>query len=196
MQDKILENSALEREKQPLHGNALLPGDRSETNGPYLFSLVYHPFNKMIKNIIYKSLSIFQDDPNTRNIFELLHFIAFRRDKNFNDTLVRSNRKTNDPCNDHFCQTCTHISNAITFTYGNRNLAIWSAFACSSSSVVYCIACSKCNILHTGKTSRLINNRFGEHLRNVRNKLHFTGQCVNNLDSKISRHFNLPYHST
>ena len=88
------------------------------------------------------------------------------------------------------------INNSTTVSNGNRNFTIRSAFTCASSSVVYCITCTKCNILYIGETSRQIKNRFGEHLRNVRNRTHLDEQHENDPDSNISHHFNLPNHST
>ena len=194
-------DSALERVKKLLQEDALLPVDRSQTNSRIPFTLTYHPLNDRIKKIIYNNFRILQEDSHTKDIFEAPPLMAFRRDKNIKDTLVRTNLKTNDPpgtfpCNHHLCQTCKHINNSTTFTNGNRNFTIRSAFTCASSSVVYCITCTKCNILYIGETSRQINNRFGEHLRNVRNRTHLDEQHENDPDSNISHHFNLPNHST
>ena len=194
-------DSALERVKKLSQEDALLPVDRSQTNSRIPFTLTYHPLNDRIKKIIYNNFRILQEDSHTKDIFEAPPLMAFRRDKNIKDTLVRTNLKTNDPpgtfpCNHHLCQTYKHINNSTTVTNGNRNFTIRSAFTCASSSVVYCITCTKCNILYIGETSRQINNRFGEHLRNVRNRTHLVEQHENDPDSNISHHFNLPNHST
>ena len=127
--------------------------------------------------------------------------MAFRRDKNIRDSLVRTNLRSSDspgtlPCNHHLCQTCTHVNPITTITNGNKTFTIKACFTCSSSSIIYCISCTKCNILYIGETSRQINNRFGEHMRNVRHKIHLNEQHENDPDSNISKHFNLPNHST
>ena len=50
-------------------------------------------------------------------------------------------------------------------------------------------------MLYIGETCRQINNRFGEHLRNVEHKIHENEERADNADSNVSRHFNLPGHS-
>ena len=148
-------DSALGRVKQLLQEDALLPVDRSQTNSCIPFTLTSHPLNNGIKNVIYNNFQILRDDSHTKGIFEAPSLMAFRRDKNIKDTLVRTNHKTNDPpdtfpCNHHLCQTCTHINNSTTVTNGNRNFTIRFALcasSCASSSVVYCITCTKCSIL-------------------------------------------------
>ena len=56
-------------------------------------------------------------------------------------------------------------------------------------------SCNKCNILYIGETSRQLNNRFAEHMRNVKHKIHLKEEHENDPDSNISKHFNLPNHS-
>ena len=65
----------------------------------------------------------------------------------------------------------------------------------SNSEIIYCIKCVKCGILYIGETCRQLNNRFGEHLRNVQNRTHESAGRADNADSNVSRHFNLPDHS-
>ena len=43
---------------------------------------------------------------------------------------------------------------------------------------------------------RQLNNRFGEHLRNVENKSHEKEQKIEHSDTNVSRHFNSEGHST
>ena len=50
-------------------------------------------------------------------------------------------------------------------------------------------------MLYIGETCRQINNRFGEHLRNVEHKIHENEERADNADSNVSRQFNLPGHS-
>ena len=127
--------------------------------------------------------------------------MAFRRDKNIGDSLVRTNLQSSDspgtlPCHHALCHTCSHVNPITSITNRNKTFTIKATLTCSSSSVIYCISCTQCNILYIGETSRQINNRFGEHMRNVRNKTHLNEQHENDPDSNISRHFNSPNHST
>ena len=62
--------------------------------------------------------------------------------------------------------------------------------------VIYCIICTKCQSLYICENSRQINNRFGEHLRNVANKIHLTEEHQSDADSNISKHFNSSDHYT
>ena len=139
------------------------------------FILTYHPFNNNVKDIIYSNFNILTNDTNTKSIFDTPPLMAFRRDKNLKDHLVRTSLTTSQqpgtsPCQHRLCQTCTHINQSTTITNQNRSFNIRSHFTCSSSCVIYCIICTKSQSFYIGETSRQINNRFGEHKRNVRNR--------------------------
>eukprot|EP00061_Rhincodon_typus_P002003 g16360.t1 len=41
---------------------------------------------------------------------------------------------------------------------------------CTSQNLVYCIRCSQCHLLYTGKTKRRLGDCFAEHLRSARKK--------------------------
>eukprot|EP00061_Rhincodon_typus_P010600 g35011.t1 len=43
-------------------------------------------------------------------------------------------------------------------------------FTCTSANVVYCIRCSRCDLLHIGETKCRLRDRFVEHLCSVRDK--------------------------
>ena len=197
---ETITTSALNRVNNLSQDDALLPVDRKQTNNRIPFTLTYHPLNNRIKKIIYSNNHILSNDTHTKEIFHAPPLMAFRRDKNIRDCLVRTNLRSSDspgtfPCNHHLCHTCNHINSATTVTNGNRSFTIKSKFTCSSSSIIYCISCNKCNILYIGETSRQLNNRFGEHMRNVKHKIHLKEEHENDPDSNISKHFNLPNHS-
>ena len=65
------------------------------------------------------------------------------------------------------------------------NYVIRHNFTCTSS-IIYCISCSKCCKLYIGETSRRLSGRFAEHLRSVRN---------NDVGKPVARHFNVVNHS-
>ena len=50
-------------------------------------------------------------------------------------------------------------------------------------------------MLYIGETSRQLNNRFGEHLRNVKNKIYLQQNHQDDADINISKHFNSLNHS-
>ena len=51
----------------------------------------------------------------------------------------------------------------------NSQFFIRLHFTCLSSSLIYCISCSKCGLLYVGETGRSLKVRFGEHRRSVNN---------------------------
>ena len=193
--------AAFNKVKDLSQDDALRPSNNENSNNRIPFTLTYHPFNSNIKNIIYNNFNILTDDTKTKNIFNAPPLMAFRRDKNLKDSLVRTNFKTmqqpgTSPCQHRLCLTCTHVNQSTTITNQNRSFNIRCNFTCSSSCVIYCIICTKCQSFYIGETSRQINNRFGEHMRNVRNKIHLKEDHENDPDSNISRHFNSANHST
>ena len=127
--------------------------------------------------------------------------MAFKRDKNIKDFLVRINLRSSDssgtfPCNHQLRQTYNDIHPATTITNGSRFFSIISKFTGSSSSIIYCISCNKCSIICVCETSRQLNYEVGEHMRNAKHKIHLNDHNENDPDSNISKHFNLPNHST
>ena len=50
-------------------------------------------------------------------------------------------------------------------------------------------------MLYIGETSRQLNARFGEHLRNLERKVHLQDAHKDDPDSTISQHFNVPGHT-
>ena len=193
--------AAFNKVKDLSQDDALRPSNNENSNHRIPFTLTYHPFNSNIKNIIYNNFNILTDDTKTKNIFNAPPLMAFRRDKNLKDSLVRTNFKTmqqpgTSPCQHRLCLTCTHVNQSTTIINQNRSFNIRCNFTCSSSCVIYCIICTKCQSFYIGETSRQINNRFGEHMRNVRNKIYLKEDHENDPDSNISRHFNSANHST
>ena len=128
--------------------------------------------------------------------------MAYRRDKNIGDILIRSKLPSTSTqpgttsCNHHKCRTCSHINPSTTIMNNDKTFTINASFTCSSSCLIYCISCRKCNQLYIGETSRQLNNRFGEHLRNVEKKVHLMEIHKNDPDSNVSKHFNSADHST
>ena len=193
--------AALNKVKDLSQDDALLPSNNATSNDRTPFILTYHPFNNNVKDIIYSNFNILTNDTHTKNIFDTPPLLAFRRDKNLKDSLVRTNLTTTQqpgtsPCQHRLCQTCTHINQSTTITNQNHSFNIRSHFTGSSSCVIYCVICIKCQSFYISETSRQINNRFGEHKRNVRNNIHLEEKHENDPDSNISKHFNSTNHST
>ena len=114
-----------------------------------------------------------------------LSFLAFKRDKNLGNVLVRSSFQTNDQpetfkCARSRCKTCPFIHNLEKMSGPKRSIKITDHFTCTSADVIYCITCAYCNKLYIGEIGRRLGDRFREHLCDV---------------VAVMRHFNLPYHS-
>lgn len=73
------------------------------------------------------------------------------------------------------CNTCTHIdSNCEIVSCATRHryggLTDGRILTCTSRGVVYCLTCDNCNIQYVGMTTRSINERAREHIREINNK--------------------------
>ena len=98
-------------------------------------------------------------------------------------------------CKHPKCRTCTHINHSTTITNNNNSFHINANFTFSSACLVYCITCKQCDMIYIGETSRQLNARFGEHLRNVEKKVHLQESRRDDPDSTVSQHFNTDNHS-
>lgn len=164
--------------------------------------LTYHPQTVKLKNIFIKNLHILKGDSLTKKIFSKPPMLAYRRDLSIGDVLTSTKIRTSSsyiqgtyPCNHALCGTCKHVStDKIIFTRGFHH-EIRSHFTCKSTCLIYCISCSVCDIKYIGETSRQLNARIGEHLRNVKNKSHLKPQNSINEDAGVAKHFNLVGHT-
>ena len=194
-------NSALKRITNISRPHALKVKNKSRNNERIPLTLTYHPLSLPVKKIIYDNFKILQDDQNTKNIFTAPPLMAFRRDTNLREILVKSRlpKEDNAPgtsaCGRSNCRTCHYINPDTTISTSRSNFTVHHSFTCSSTCLIYCIKCTRCEMLYIGETCRQINNRFGEHLRNVEHKVHENKERADNADSNVSRHFNLSGHS-
>ena len=155
-----------------------MPANKQNTNERIPITLTFHPLNQQVKHIIYNNFNLLTDDDETADIFQSIPLMAYRRDRNIRDILVRTKlpstteQSGTTPCNHPKCRTCTHINHSTTITNNNNSFHINASFTCSSACLVYCISCKQCDMLYVGETSRQLNARFGEHLRNMEKKVH------------------------
>ena len=159
--------------------------------------LTYHELNKPVVNILFNNLNILRNDPQTSTIFSSPPVLAYRRDKNLRDQLVRSSLRPPPPqtispslppgtlpCHRARCKTCAHTHTVSSITGPKGHISIHNSFTCTSQDVVYVLSCLKCNHLYVGETKRLFSERFREHLRDIR--LHN--------DTPVADHFSSPGH--
>ena len=64
-----------------------------------------------------------------------------------------------------------------------RSVKITDRLTCTSSNVMYCIACTLCNKLYIGETVRRLGDQFREYLHNVENNR-------KDASKPVTRHFN------
>ena len=69
---------------------SLAPINNQTTRERIPLTLTFHPFNKQVKDIIYNNFHVLADDEETSEIFQTPPLMAYRRDKNIKDLLVRT----------------------------------------------------------------------------------------------------------
>ena len=123
------------------------------------------------------------ENPNLKRCFPSKSLVAYRRNKNLKEHLVRarvsskrtSKRPKNDykPCQEG-CQLCW-ISETTSSHSCKRLKKTWrinKPINCKTSNVIYKLTCTKCrDFLYIGETKRRLQTRIGEHRRSITNKL-------------------------
>ena len=167
---------------------------KNQSDRPVL-TLTYHPHNLPVKNILLKNFDILLKDPKLKSTFYKPPLVAYKRDTNLRDHLVRASHKHsqnisppgNHCCNKPRCKTCPFL-NTSTHTFkgpSGKSFTIKSPFTCQSFNLVYIISCSLCSKLYCGETYRSLDDRFKEHLQAVRLRK----------DTPVGSHFNSPGHN-
>jgi hypothetical protein len=157
--------------------------------------LPYHPHNLAVRNILLRNFSLLQQDPTLKAVFRQPPLIAFKRDQNLRDLLVRSAHRTTSsssastpgckPCGSNKCKTCLYIDPSTTFKTPSGQFTVRSALSCKSTNIVYILTCTLCNMMYVGETGRSLNDRFTEHQRSMR-------LCYND---PVGQHFSGHLHS-
>ena len=168
---------------------------RKSDNRRQVFVLTYDPRLPSANQIVKKHWRVMTQDPVLREIFPLPPLIAYRRQKNVREFVIRAKvpppvtrQKRNVPGMKK-CVNCPYIQTGsiVTATHTNFSVNINAPVDCNTRDVIYCITCSKhkCRLQYIGKTDGQAKTRFGGHRRDVEN----------NKDCTVGRHFNLPGHS-
>ena len=136
--------------------------------------LTYNQFNTGTKQILLDNFEMLLSDPATRTIYPELPLVSYRRDRNLRDYLVHSAERTDSDagtfaCHHPRCLTCRHTTSQTILQSPKRLYTIRDRFTCQSENVVYSIICRRCGCLYIGETGRRLRERFGEHLRSIRN---------------------------
>lgn len=153
--------------------------------------LDFNSLNTKIVSIVKSNYHIIADDEDVGRLFKDNLLISYRNERSLRKHLVSSKLNADCTlvgsfeCNRNICVTCNYIVNLQSVHNNDSCFNIRSSFSCTSSGLVYCIICSKCNMLYIGETGRHLGDRFREHLGMVRNNrinvsdvaVHFTSSC-------------------
>ena len=126
--------------------------------------------------------------------------VAFRRQKNISDFLIRARLPPEQPTHQRRQQTgmkkcgkncliCPFINETKTFAGNNFTWYLTNSFSCKShKNIIYIIECNKpkCKQRYIGETERTLHDRICEHVGYIRTQKYETA---------TGHHFNLPGHS-
>lgn len=149
--------------------------------------ITYHPINVGVTKVVKHHFKDLQTDEVVGHVFKDQPMIAYRKDKNLKDLLVRARIPGSieiggtSKCNRSRCLTCHHVNSDKTVVGPKGIFNVNSNFTCTSAGVVYCIVCNRCGELYVGETGRRLADRFTEHRRDVLKK---------SKDREVADHFN------
>ena len=84
------------------------------------------------------------------------------------------------------CKTCGIVTSKDMLVGPTGSWRVQDTFTCTSTNLVYCLMCNKCEKLYIGETKRRLADRVTEHLRSVR---------LNTPGLPVASHFNLANHN-
>lgn len=157
-----------------------------KTQNRLVFPITFHRNNVEVCSVVKNNFSMLSRDHEIGKAFMNPPIIAYKRDKNLKDILVRaivspSQNGSTTKCNRSRCITCSYI-NTCSYVVGPKGVYHTKGnFKCTSKGLIYALECKKCGQLYVGETGRMMCERFREHRRNVIN---------NKADNEIASHFN------
>ena len=180
----------------------LLFSSRPRNNDKVLPLVVTHsPLSESLSN---KSTSLFKDiisqDNITSPIFPNPPVKSFRKPSSLRNLLVRSDISSNrqretDPYPGTFpclrkttrkCVTCDHTNPAPIISTNVSKFYVKKHYSCTTECLIYAITCTNCpNTIYIGETGKRLGDRFQQHRYDI----------INNNNTAVGCHFNLPNHS-
>ena len=163
---------------------------------PNILVTTFNPGFLGLKKVVTKNWDLLGKSCTTRSIHRNPILAAFRGPKNLKDILVRAKlkpEKTDPTPNSNKClrpNTCRYCPKLNTdgrllCSASGRTYMSRYNVCCSSSNLIYCITCKRCDIQYVGQTKRELKERFSEHFLKI---------TRNDPESEIARHFNSPNH--
>ena len=170
------------------------PNKKEDRN---VFVITYNPALPSLSKILSKHWRTMTKDPYLKSVFTKPPMVAYRRQPNLKDKLVRSKipemptrprrylkgmKKCNTPC-----PICPYIQEGkvVRSTQSDKIVEINANITCSSKNLIYCLTCDKCGKQYIGQTERELKERIQEHLGYIRNS---------KLNQATGEHFNLDGH--
>ena len=155
--------------------------------------LTYNPLNPNLMKIIKKNWHILHKSPECKELFPDKPMLAFRRNRNLRDNLVRANllkpiqtekdrKLRRNKCVTPNCKWCQELktSTSITCTTTGCTYRGPENINCRVNNVVYILTCKQCNKQYIGETGRPFIERWKEHLYDIKVKRPYP----------VARHFN------
>ena len=135
-------------------------------------------------------------DGYLKKVFPAPPLIAFKRQQNIKDKLIRAKVATNHRNQRHLlgmkkcnsCVICNYVKEGKSIKTNKGDWKINKRVDCNTKNVIYLLQCDKnnCNARYVGETERKFKERVKEHLGYARNF---------KLNQPSGYHFNLPGHS-
>lgn len=157
------------------------------------FVLTYNPRLPNFATILHTFFPILQTSDRCKKAIPHVPLVSFRKPPNIRSKLVRarvdsghSTTKGFDPCRSSRCKTCNHSSTSTNFTseFNGKRFDILQSISCFSYNLIYLITCLKCKKQYVGQTEQTLRQRMNSHRHTI----------INNKDTPVARHFNLPGH--
>ena len=190
-------NAAISRARNIPREEALRKVFREKNSDRPVLTIQYHPALPSISRIINRHWRSMTLDPHMKSIFPKPPLVAYRKQKNLKEYLIRSkvppliSRPKRILPGMKKCNRCTYCSYIqtgphVTSTASDYHHQIQQSVNCNTSNIIYLITCLKCSIQYVGETDRSMKERFCEH------KCYVTSQ---QLDKATGAHFNQKGHS-
>ena len=167
------------------------------TNRRPVFVVPYDPRLPPLTSITKKHWrSMRNQDPYLAEVFPEPPLIAYKRQKNIKDYMIRAKvapQTSGRPkrlvtgmknCGKQ-CAACPFINKRKFISNKNMKWKLNKQMDCNTSNIVYMIECNKCNERYIGETKRKLKERLDEHRKYVRN----------DVQNATGEHFNKPGHS-
>ena len=150
-------NAAIERARNIPRHIALQKVFREKTTDRPVLSIQYHPMLPSISKIIQKHYRTMTLDPHMKEVFPLPPLVAYRRQKNLKEYLIRAKVPKNisrpkrklpgmKRCNKDVYCSYINTGDHAKASASNYHHQITQDVNCNSCNVIYLISCAKCSI--------------------------------------------------